>query len=137
LNNTVKALIVVVVILLALLGVAVGFILGDNLPNTNKNTTVINQTNVSVNNTTAIHTKTTTNVQKKKKVMISASEAEKIATKHFKGYHVYGSGASLSQGNGHPIWIVSLKGDSSGNNGPPGYDAGQCAIDATTGEFLG
>ena len=49
-DKTVKALIIVVIILVAVLGVAGGFILQSYMSNSNKNV-VINQTNSSINNT--------------------------------------------------------------------------------------
>jgi flagellar basal body-associated protein FliL len=54
-DKTVKALIIVVIILVAVLGVAGGFILQGYMSNSNKNITV-NQTNASVNNTTTVQT---------------------------------------------------------------------------------
>jgi len=140
LDNTVKTLIIVVIILVAVLGVASGVILQSYLSNNNKNATTVNQTNVSVNNTTpnvSINNTTTNQTTKKTtsnsqndNVMISAKKAERIATNQLSGYEVQGTGASLSEGNGHPIWIVTLR-------NPDGSDAGQCAVDATTGKFLG
>ncbi len=56
-DNTIKTLIIIVVILVAVLGVAGGFILQSYLLNSNKNATSVNQTNAStnssINNTTS------------------------------------------------------------------------------------
>jgi Tfp pilus assembly protein PilV len=49
LDNTIKTLIIIVVILVAVLGVAGGFILQGYLLNSNKNATSVNQTNASTN----------------------------------------------------------------------------------------
>lgn len=100
-----------------------------------------NQTG-NVTGTQAVNnTKSTTAKQSNKnitqnngEVMISAAEAEEIATNKLSSYNIYGGGASLSEGNGHPIWIVALFNNDPQSKGQP---AGQCAIDATTGEFLG
>lgn len=48
-DNTVKTLIVVVVVLIAVLGVTSGFILQSYLSNNNKNAPALNQTNTSTN----------------------------------------------------------------------------------------
>lgn len=129
-DKTVKTLIIVIIILVAALGVVGGVFLQGYLSN-NKNSSVINQSNSSANNTTLNQTSSIQNTNKPK---ISASEAKRIATNHFEGYNLYGASAVLSGSKEHPIWIVTLKGDNTGNNGPPGYNAGTCKVDATTGE---
>lgn len=129
---TTKILIGIVIVLVLVVGIAAGMILMSKEPvanNTTDNTTT-NNTTVTVNNSSSGTTKTTTTSNSNDKVMISAKEAEQIATKTLSGYDVRGTGASLSEGNGHPVWIVYLK-------NPDGSSAGQCAVDATTGEFLG
>lgn len=133
-------MIIAVIILVGVLGVVGGVFLQSNLSN-NKNPVVVNQTNASVNQTnnvtSAQTTKQNTSSQDNNKPKITASQAEQIATNNVKGYAIYGASAVLSESNGHPIWIVNLEGDSSGSNGPPGYNAGQCKVDAITGKFLG
>lgn len=126
-NFTTKILIVIVIVLVLAVGIAAGMILTSKEPVANNTT---NNTTVTVNNSVTTTNPTTTTSTNNDKVMISAKEAEQIATKKLSGYEVRGTGASLSQGNGHPIWIVYLK-------NPDGSSAGQCAVDATTGEFLG
>lgn len=132
-NFTTKILIVVIIVLVLAVGIAAGMIMTNKEPVANNTT---NNTTVTVNNsgnnpsTTTTTTKTTETSDKNDKVMISAKEAQQIATKTLSGYEVRGTGASLSQGNGHPIWIVYLE-------NPDGSKAGQCAVDATTGKFLG
>lgn len=125
-----KILITIVIVLILGVGIATGMILTNKEPvaNTTNNTT-INVTNPNTNTTTTTTTTTETS-NNNDKVMISAKEAQQIATKTLSGYEVRGTGASLSQGNGHPIWIVYLE-------NPDGSKAGQCAVDATTGKFLG
>ena len=132
-DNTVKTLIIVVIILVAILGVVGGVFLQGYLSN-NKNVSAINQSNSSANNTTLNQTSSSQNSNKPK---ISASEAKRIASEKFEGYNVYGASVVLGGSKEHPIWIVTLRGDNTGNNGLPGYNAGTCKVDATTGKFLG
>jgi hypothetical protein len=110
-DNTVKTLIIVVVILVAVLGVVGGFILQGYLSNTNKNLTVVNLTNGSVNNTSVNQTtqqKTQSNQNNK---MISAAQAKAIANKYESDYNLEASGyvGFFDVGDGNPYYHVDLK----------------------------
>lgn len=124
-NPITKILIGIIIVLILIIGIAAGMILTTKESVANNTTTnpavIVNNSGTAVINTSS---------DNNEKVMISAKEAEQIATKKLSGYDVRGTGASLSEGNGHPIWIVYLE-------NPNGSSAGQCSIDATTGEFLG
>ena len=95
-DKTIKALIIVVIILVAVLGVAAGFILQSYMSNSNKNI-VVNQTNSSINNTpnqtnanasisTNSGTKTVTNPVNNNNGYISTSDAENIAIQYAQNY---------------------------------------------------
>ena len=79
-DKTVKLLIIIVVALVAVLGVAGGFILQGYMSNSNKNVTV-NQTNASVNNNTTVQT--TKSTSKPSQIQsISSSQAISIANQY-------------------------------------------------------
>jgi cell division protein YceG involved in septum cleavage len=111
-DNNVKVLIIVVIILVAILGVAGGFILQGYMSNSNKNITA-NQTNTSVNNTTTEQT-TKTSTQDK---TISSSQAISIANKYAarfgekaNGNVEYLSGIGMyNMANGDPFYHVDLE----------------------------
>ena len=87
-DKTVKALIIVVIILVAVLGVAGGFILQSYMSNSNKNV-VINQTNSSINNTpnqTTSNQATVQNSQPAQNKTLSATQAIAIANKYAAGF---------------------------------------------------
>jgi len=79
LDRTVKTLIIVVIILVAILGVAGGFILQGYLTN-NKNPTVVNLTNTTPNNTSI--NQTTQEKKPSNQNNISPSQAIAIANKY-------------------------------------------------------
>lgn len=132
-DKTIKGLIIIVIILVAILGIATGIILQGFIFNKNNTTITTNQTNNTTQNSTNTQ-QSNPNNSNNNQVMISADQAMQIATNYLGGYNVYGGGASLSEGNGHPIWIVYLYSSEPQFKGKP---AGQCAVDAVTGEFLG
>jgi hypothetical protein len=115
-DKTVKALIIVVIILVAILGVAGGFILQGYMSNSNKNITV-NQTNTSVNNTTTGQTTPQTTKTSTQDKTISSSQAISIANKYAarfgekaNGNVEYLSGIGMyNMANGDPFYHVDLE----------------------------
>jgi Peptidase propeptide and YPEB domain len=114
-DNTVKALIIVVIVLVAVLGVAGGFILQGYMSNSNKNITV-NQTNTSVNNTTTGQTTKQTSKTSQDKT-ISASQAISIANKYAARFGEEATGSvdyingigDYNMADGDPYYHVELK----------------------------
>ena len=137
-DNTVKILIIIVVILVAVLGVAGGFILQGNLSN-NKNPTVVNLTNQS-DNTTSV-SQTTQQKTQSTQNNISPSQAKTIANKYARSFDEeassddagYYSGIGQYDGaNGDPYYHVDLQWITPHNsNNPP--RAQFVEIDAKTG----
>ncbi len=144
-DKTVKALIIVVIILVAILGVAGGFILQGYMSNSNK-TDVVNQTNSSINNipnqTTSSQT-TQQNSQSDQSTMLSAAQAETIANKYAAGFGEESSGdTALFNGvgdyngaNGDPYYHVELQWITPHNSGNSDdiLPASYVEIDAKTG----
>ena len=132
-DNTVKILIIIVVILVAVLGIAGGFILQGYLSN-NKNPTVVNLTNPSVNTTSVNQTtqqKTSSNNN------ISPSQAIAIANKYASSFGEEATGSvdyvnGVTDPNIGPYYHVELKWITPHNiNDPP--QAWYVEIDAKTG----
>lgn len=117
-------------------GYVIASSVSDNDQNKNNLTTnSSNQNNSSESsNMTSKTNSTKKDTQKEStndKPMISANKAMSIASYTLRGYEVKGKGAELTTGkNGKPIWIVYLF-------NPDGSSAGSCAVDASSGEFLG
>jgi uncharacterized membrane protein YkoI len=138
-NNTVKILIIIVIILVAVLGVAGGFILQGYLSN-NKNPTVVNLTNTS-NNTTSVSQTTQQKTQSTQSNIISPSQAKAIANNYAGSFGEeassdsagYYSGIGQYDGaNGDPYYHVDLQWITPHNSDDP-PTAEYVEIDAKTG----
>lgn len=111
-DNMVKILIIVVIALVAVLGVAGGFILQGYMSNSNKN---INVTNNSVNNTTSNQVTSKVTQQKSQPAQnktLSANQAISIANQY--------AAALGEEASGSPIYCDGI-GDYNGANGDPYY----------------
>ena len=93
-NNTVKSLIIIIVVLVAVLGIAGGIFLQGYLNSSNKNVTSVNSTNNSVNNssnqTKANNSNSKTETTQK---LISSQEAISIVNKNVSAYGLTSYGA--------------------------------------------
>ena len=111
-DKTVKTLIIVVIILVAVLGVAGGFILQGYLSN-NKNPTVVNLTNTTPNNTPNQTTQQKTSSNQN----ISPSQAIVIANKYASSFGEEATGSvdyingigDYNRADGDPYYHVELK----------------------------
>ena len=140
-DKTVKALIIIVIILVAVLGVAGGFILQSYMSNSNKNITV-NQTNSSVNNTTKVQT-----IQQKSQPAqnktLTAAQAIAIANKYAEGFGEKATGSTeylsgigmYDMANGDPYYHVDLQWITPHNSGNSDdiLTSSYVEIDAKTG----
>ncbi len=140
-DNTVKILIIVVIVLVAVLGVAGGFILQGYMSNSNKNITV-NQTNASVNNNTTVQT-TKVNIKNftgyvhklitshiySKQICSSFGEKANGNVKYLSGIGMY------NMANGDPFYHVDLEYITPQNSGNSDdiLTASYVEIDAKTG----
>lgn len=110
-DKTVKILLIVCVVLIGVLGVAGGFILQGYIYNNNKNPTVVNLTNASVNNTSVNQT-TPQKKQSNQNKNISPSQAIAIANKYAKGFGEKATGS---------VDYINGIGDYYGADGDPYY----------------
>lgn len=140
-DKTVKALIIIVIILVAVLGVAGGFILQSYMSNSNKNVTV-NVTNASGNNTTKVQT-TEQKSQPAQNKTLSAAQAITIANKYAAGFGEKATGSTeyltgigmYDMSNGDPYYHVELQWITPHNDGNSDniLTASYVEIDAKTG----
>jgi hypothetical protein len=144
-DKTVKALIIVVIILVAVLGAAGGFILQGYMSNSNKNV-VVNQTNSSINNTPNHTTSNQATVQKSQPAQnktLSAAQAIGIANKYAAGFGEKATGSAdylsgigmYDMANGDPYYHVELQWITPHNSGNSDdiLTASYVEIDAKTG----
>jgi hypothetical protein len=125
-----KTLVIVFIILLAVLGVAVGIFLQGYLSD-NKNDS-LNQTNTSVNVT--VDNQTTDN--KNQNNLISAEKAISIVKQNAgPSKHVRFSAKLIQNGN-NPYYLISVY-STNRNSSMYGENIGGGKVDARTGEFLG
>jgi cytoskeletal protein RodZ len=139
LNNTVKLLIIIVIILVAVLGIVGGVFLQGYLANSHNNTTAVNQTNSTIGNNTSeqntsnsLSSKSNTTAQK----LISSQEAINIVNKNVPAYGLTSYGAKLVQNGQHPYYLVSAY-DQNPNSTTYREAIGGAKVDAITGQFLG
>ena len=136
-NNTVKSLIIIIVVLVAVLGIAGGIFLQGYLNSSNKNVTSVNSTNNSVNNssnqTKANNSNSKTETTQK---LISSQEAISIVNKNVSAYGLTSYGAKLVQNGQHPYYLVSAY-DQNPNSTTYREAIGGAKGDAITGQFLG
>lgn len=138
-DKTIKALIIVVIILVAVLGVAAGFILQSYMSNSNKNI-VVNQTNSSINNTpnqTTSNQATVQNSQPAQNKTLSATQAIAIANKYAAGFGEEATGSveyvnGVTDPNIGPYYHVELQWITPHNSDDP-PTAWYVEIDAKTG----
>ncbi len=138
-DNSVKTLIIIVIILIAVLGVVGGIFLQSYLVNSHNNTTAVNQTNSTIGNNTSVQntsnsssSKSNINTQK----LISPQEAINIVNKNVPAYGLTSYGAKLVQNGQHPYYLVSAY-DQNPNSTTYGEAIGGAKVDAITGQFLG
>lgn len=134
--------VIIIIILVLVVGLLGGYVIGTSVNQVHNDQNLINSTsnqnNSSLNsssnktlNKTNNTSKTTKKESSSERPIISANKAMSIASYALRGYEVKGKGAELTTGkNGKPIWIVYIF-------NPDGSSAGSCAVDASTGEFLG
>jgi flagellar basal body-associated protein FliL len=136
-NNTVKSLIIIIVVLVAVLGIAGGIFLQGYLNSSNKNVTSVNSTNNSVSNssnqTKANNSNSKTETTQK---LISSQEAISIVNKNVPAYGLTSYGAKLVQNGQHPYYLVSAY-DQNPNSTTYKEAIGGAKVDAITGQFLG
>jgi cell division protein YceG involved in septum cleavage len=136
-DKTVKSLIIIVVVLVAVLGVTGAIFLQGYLNNSNKNVTSANQTNITVNNnsnqTTSNNSNSKTETNSK---LISSQEAINIVNKNVPAYGLTSYGAKLVQNGQHPYYLVTAY-DQNPNSTTYREGIGGAKVDATTGQFLG
>ena len=138
-DNSVKTLIIIVIILIAVLGVVGGIFLQSYLVNSHNNTTAVNQTNSTIGNNTSVQntsnsssSKSNINTQK----LISPQEAINIVNKNVPAYGLTSYGAKLVQNGQYPYYLVSAY-DQNPNSTTYGEAIGGAKVDAITGQFLG
>lgn len=123
--TTTKALIVVVLILVAGLGLVSGMMLMNN-----QNKLVSN--NSSISNSTNTTTSTQSNSNQEEKGLISAAEAETIANNNVQSQGLIAIGAQLVNGPNGKYYQVTLA-----KKTDPQTPVAYCDVDATTGKYLG
>lgn len=131
-DKTVKLLIIIVVALVAILGVATGFILQSYMSNSNKNVAMANQTNnstnSSVNKTQPIVINKTTTTIKTQSNIITPSQAMDAVNKADIGTQYYALSAKLDSPDG--VYLVLTY------DGINHKQMGYVGVNMTTGELM-